>query len=382
LVSVAEVDIQPIQVQRWGSLQKSIRVFGWILRFLRNARSPASNRNTSDLTFEELEIAKTQLIRTVQRQFYRDEIARLEGGLPIQKSSSIYKLSPYIDSEGLLRVQGRLEFADLTYDEKHPVIIPKSWLAQLIVEFQHTLLKHAGVNALITSIRNTYWIVGLRRIAKAVKSRCIACQRLDSRACVQPMAPLPDLRVQRAYPFAVMGIDHAGPLFCLDVPGHKFYILLITCATVRAVHLELVSSLNVQECVRGIRRFVARRGLPTVIYSDNAKTFVTSRDVLRNLYGELAPDWRFSAPRSPWWGGFWERLVRSVKSALKKSIGVRALTFSELETTLIEVEACINSRPLTFVGDSVSDRSPLTPSHFLIGRSGFYETEFMTIVPN
>jgi hypothetical protein len=252
------------------------------------------------------------------------------------------------------------------------VIIPKCHLAILIIRNQHILLKHAGVGTLVSSLRGSYWIIGIRRLAKAVKKACIPCQRIDVRHCNQPVAPLPGLRIKEAPPFAVSGLDYAGPLFCRDQPGRKLYILLFTCAVVRALHLELCESMNLSDFLLGFSRFASRRGLPTAIYSDNAKTFIAAKYEMRKMYNDQAPQWKFIVPRSPWWGGYWERLVGSVKTALKKSLGNKSLTRVELETSLCEVEACINSRPLTFVGDSVDALTPLTPSHFLIGRnSGF-----------
>jgi hypothetical protein len=85
--------------------------------------------------------------------------------------------------------------------------------------------------------------------------------------------------------------------------------------------------------------------------------------------------WKYIAPRSPWWGGWWERLVRSVKGALRKSLGSSCLTRSELETSLIEVDACVNSRPVTFVGDDADGLNALTPSYFLIGRNAGFQTK-------
>ena len=229
------------------------------------------------------------------------------------------------------------------------------------------------VSTLITTLRNSYWIVRLRRIAKTVCKECVFCRRQDSKACSQPVAPLPELRVKAAPPFTVTGLDYAGPLFCLDFPSKKLYILLFTCAVVRSVHLELTDSLNLSDCILAIRRFVARRGLPSVFYSDNAKTFVGVSHLLQQHHGPLAPQWKFIVPRAPWWGGWWERLVRSVKSALRKTVGVRCLSRSELETTLQEIEACVNSRPLTFVGEEPDVSNPLTPSHFLIGRTAGFQ---------
>ena len=206
-------------------------------------------------------------------------------------------------------------------------------------------MKHAGVSTLISAVRKIYWVFGLRRIAKRVKRMCVSCQCQDSPACTQPMAPLPEERVNPAVPFAVTGLDHAGPLYCCDTPRKKYWVLLFTCGVVRAVHLELVDALSTYDTVLAFRRLVARRGLPKVIYSDNAKGFVAAPDKIIGQFGPLTPEWRFIAPNSPWWGGWWGRLVRSVKSALRKTVGGNCLARAELETTLHEIEACINSRP-------------------------------------
>lgn len=133
---------------------------------------------------------------------------------------------------------------------------------------------------------------------------------------------------------------------------------MFTCSIIRAVHIELVDSLSVQDFLLSFRRFVARRGLPVVIYSDNAKTFVKGQTKLLELYGSECPTWKFIAPWAPWWGGWWEKLVGSVKSALKKSVARASLTRQELETVLHEIEACINSRPLTYVETDVNDPAP------------------------
>jgi hypothetical protein len=371
-LTVTSVDMV-VDLNRFSSFQKSISVLGWVLRFIHNCRSAVQDRAVGDLSFSELENAKFCLIKQAQSQEFQKDIDKLKSGSTVSRKSSLNKLSPFLDDKGLLRVQSRLDFSSLSHDEKFPVIVPKGRLAELIVLFQHQLLKHAGVSLLISSLRNSYWIVGLRRLAKRVKRQCFQFQKLDSRACDQPMGPLPEQRVQQAAPFSVIGMDHAGPLYCSDVPGRKFYILLITCAVIRAVHLELVPSLGTEDCVRAFRKFVARRGMPSIVYSDNAKTFWAAKNQLQRMYGSLCPEWKFIVPRAPWWGGWWERLVKSVKSGLRKSVGCKSLSRQELETVLFEIEACINSRPLTSVGDSPQDQRPLTPAHFLIGRSGMFE---------
>ena len=270
--------------------------------------------------------------------------------------------------DGLLRIRSRLQQSELPFEERHPILLPKGRVAELLVRDQHRLMSHCGVDTLITAVRTSYWVVGLRCLAKRIKRFCASCQRQDAVACNEPAAPLPRDRVARAPPFTVTGVDFAGPIFAVDCPRQKLYVCLFTCAVTRAVHLELTSSLTQSEFLMALRRFAARRGLPTTIYSDNALTFRGADMLLQRYFGHLAPKWKYIVPRSPWWGGWWERLVRSVKVGLRKSLGTRCLARAELETVLIEVESCVNSRPLTQVTDSVDSPSPLTPSHFLKGR--------------
>ena len=143
---------------------------------------------------------------------------------------------------------------------------------------------------LISAVPKSYWVFGLRRIAKRVKRMCVSCKRQDSTACTQPMAPLPEERVNPAVPFAVTGLDHAGPLYWCDTPRKKYWVLLFTCGVVPTVHLELVDTLSTYDTVLAFRRLVARRGLPKVIYSDNAKGFVAAPDKILGQFGPFTPE--------------------------------------------------------------------------------------------
>ena len=370
LVAVGKYE-SPFPFERWGTFAKVVKVVAYVLRFIENlklARAGSGLKNLNMFESDELEHAKLTVLSSIQKASYSSEILSLGKHGQVSRTSSIFQLSPMLDNEGMLRVKGRLQFSDLAYEEKHPLILPRCHVTLLIVRELHQKLSHAGVSTLITAVRAMYWIVGLRGLVKRVKFDCVPCRRLDAVACGQPIAPLPELRVKQAPAFSVTGMDYAGPVYCLDEPGHKLYILLLTCAVVRAVHLEITDSLDLDDFLLAIRRFVARRGLPSTIYSDNAKTFIAGGDRVRKMLGNNSPRFVRINPVSPWWGGWWERLVRSVKSGLKKSVGKACLRRRELETVLVEVEACINSRPLTTVGDSIDSLTPLTPSHFLIGR--------------
>jgi hypothetical protein len=195
-----------------------------------------------------------------------------------------------------------------------------------------------------------------------------------------PSPPLPSLRVQKSPPFSFTGIDFAGPLFVKlteTASVSKVWICLYTCGIIRAVHLDIVSDLSTISFLNSFRRFVARCGLPRTIVTDNGKTFksaatvlnkvLNTRDVQQHL-SHTRVNWTFNLERAPWWGGFFERMIKSVKRCLKKVLGNSSLSHDELLTILIEVEGVLNSRPLSFI--SADDNcEPLTPSHLLRGHS-------------
>ena len=145
---------------------------------------------------------------------------------------------------------------------------------------------------------------------------------------------------------------------------------------VRAIHLDIVPDLTTSAFIRSLKRFSARRGLPKRIVSDNGKTFKAAartinaimqhEDVKQYLSGR-GVEWVFNIERAPGWGGFFERMVRMTKRCLKKMIGQAKLTYDELVTAVTEVEAVINSRPLSYISSDDMDE-PLTPAHLLAGR--------------
>lgn len=366
LTSVVDKPNRTFEVERWSSWLKAIRVTAFVLKFIKILKRVPNS--TTHISFSDLCEAKTALIRDYQRSTYPDEYSVLAIGKQISRRSSISKLEPQMDSDGLMRIQGRLQGSLLGTDEKNPIIIPKGHFALLLARYTHSAHNHAGVNSLLVHLRNHYWIVSARTICKRVIHQCVSCRRHDSRAARESTAPLPAIRVRPAPPFSITGLDHGGPLFCSDRPGKKLYILLFTCAVTRAIHLELVESLSGEATHLAIRRFMARRGVPSVIMSDNAKNFKYVSEIFRDSFGPDGPKWRFIPPLSPWWGGFWERMIGLVKQGLRKTIGRGRLGFSELETVLQEMEMVLNSRPLTFVGDGLEDGEVLTPAHFLIGR--------------
>ncbi|XP_047519792.1 uncharacterized protein LOC125059418 [Pieris napi] len=199
------------------------------------------------------------------------------------------------------------------------------------------------------------------------------------------MGNLPQRRVTPGnYPFESVGVDYAGPIASVSRQGRgsrivKVYIVIFVCFTTKALHLELVGDLTSNSFISTFRRFIARRGKPLHLYSDNGTTFVGACKDLANFLmhnsDSLATDlindginFHFIPAYSPHFGGIWEAAVKSTKYHLLRVLGNSKLTFEELYTVLTQIEAILNSRPLTPLSTHPEDLTPLTPGHFLIGR--------------
>ena len=363
-----------IDYENYSSFEKILGIMTCVLKFIKKLKGKphepnkdqANNDNDENSDLELRNIAKCKVLQDLQKYHYQTELINLNKKGVVSKNSAIWTLSPFLDHKGLIRVKGRLnEAIDMTYDETHPVILPKCHITELMVRDHHSLMKHCGVKTLVNSIRSQYWIVKVRSLAKRVVKKCVACIRHNARCLDQTVGGLPKERLTRSPPFSFTGIDYAGPVYVKNHPG-KFYVLLFTCGTTRAVHLEVTDNLNVEEFLMAFKRFVSRRMLPSIIYSDNAKTFLAVKSLIQKEFRHACLEWRCISPRAAWQGGMYERLIRSVKDLLKKTIGTQKLSKNQLVTLLTEVEACINSRPLVY---ETENDIALTPNHFLIGKS-------------
>ena len=195
------------------------------------------------------------------------------------------------------------------------------------------------------------------------------------------MADLPIERLgYKEPPFSNTGVDYFGPLLVpIRRSTEKRWDFLFTCLTTRAVHIEVVPSLDTSSCVMVVERFIARHGTPTIIMSDNGTNFVGAQKELLacvESWNKLAPTvfvqkgikWKFNPPSAPHHGGSWERLVRSVKRVLYDILGNRRVTEEVLRTTLCLVEQSLNARPITAINSNQLDLEALTPNHFILGQ--------------
>jgi Pao retrotransposon peptidase/Protein of unknown function (DUF1759)/Family of unknown function (DUF5641)/Putative peptidase (DUF1758)/Integrase zinc binding domain len=371
--------------ERYDSLKHQTRIFAFIKRFVDNCRN--KEKIVGFLTTNELEAASNIIYKYAQEEF-SEEIKHLLQNKPVPKGSKLTKLNPFIDDYGILRVGGRLQHAEVEESFKHPIIMPKHHVTNLIIEEEHKKAKHAGCLLTLNITRRKYWIIGGKAAVNAVLHKCILCLRFKTNNQQQLMGDLPAARVLPSPPFSSTGVDFAGPFKTRASAGrgiksNKSYISVFVCMVTKAVHLELVSSLETKSFLAALRRFISRRGACSDIYSDNGTNFRGAANQLdkdlqeaikkstQHAAEKLANDkikWHFIPPATPHFGGLWEAAVKSVKKLLRTTLAEKALTFEEFYTVLAEVEACLNSRPLTQLTNDPEDIDALTPGHFLIGR--------------
>ena len=194
---------------------------------------------------------------------------------------------------------------------------------------------------------------------------------IQGQTITSPETPyLSSFRINCSHAFDYVGVDYAGPVFCKNVNEQrtellKCYILLITCAVTRVVHIEVTPDDGSYSLKLALIRFFLRRGVSKLVISDNFKSFKSNE--IKGFLRKKDTKWEFILEKSPWLGGFYERVIGITKLCLKKCTGKLRLSYDEIVIFFIEAESIINSRSLTYVDDAPNN-DVLTPSHLVCGR--------------
>lgn len=363
---------------------------------------------------EELKKVMDRIACVVQQEEFGPEIQLITKGQPVHKSSKLARLDPVME-DGLLRVRARLDtdqdLGHLPYDWRRPIIIPnKNDLVKRVIMQVHEMTRHAGAALVRSRLRKRWWIISDQRTVRDVVESCHHCRFYSARMMEQKMAPLPASRLAYMEPcFTHVAIDAMGPLKVFDSfrrpklsrkerkerkqrakegglsepePTSKIWILVIGCQTTRAVNLVILDNLSTDAFNGAMQRHAAEHGMPKTVRLDNFRShLMMAREVDELLEKSFSFDvqaannrrgirWSWSAPFAPSTNGVIERLVRTTKDVLRKTIHKENLYYAEMLTFLAEAKHTINSRPL--VAQSRSDPAEpdaITPHHLLYGHS-------------
>ena len=379
--------------KRYQEFKKVVRVLSWVMRWFRNLKRCKSGEQKltgSHLSVEELNESTDFMWKEVQRKSFPKEYDELKvSGKLTDLKSPLLNWDPQFDHQrGVITSRGRLQFADIPTVTKHPIILPKknNIVRKMIIDI-HVKGHHAAKETTLALVQERYVVMSARQEVRESLHGCLICRHASTKPVDQKMGILPAERVQVAPAFTEIGLDFTGALWIKEGgTTRKCYILVCTCPATRMVHFELTNNMTTDEFIQALRRVLNRRGKCNVIHSDNQSSFkradrvmtaaishelekMKNADEVKRFLVDQGITWSFITERSPFRGGYWERLNRSLKEPLKKVLGKSLLTYTEMYTVLTDIECALNQRPLTYTGTEASDPLPITPAHLAIGRS-------------
>nr|CAI5837700.1 unnamed protein product [Callosobruchus analis] len=332
--------------EKFSKLIRLKRVVAWILRFKTNCFSTKESRIFGPLTVEEINTAFKCLIKVAQYDSFQHEIKDLLEVKSLNNKNRLLSLNPYIDSDKILR------------DE-------------------HKRQLHVCPQHLLASLREQFWPILGRNLAKKVVRQChpfVTILLLFSRLWV-------------IYPNVGLSQVILSKTRVLTTPVPFLFVVLtdvvakLLNADSSACHIELISDLTKDSLILFVDLLLGE-GRPALIMSDNGTNFVaawseikTFKSLLSGLAPEIADEFskiyierKFIPPYPPpHFGGVWKAGIKACKKHLKRVVEKTSLTFEELATLLAQVEPVLNSRPLFPASSEPSDLAPITPGHFLLG---------------
>lgn len=361
-----------IDPDRFSSWKRLLRVTSYVLRFIRNLKNKGSKLTGPPSPNEMLEAENLWIID-----------AQIDIKSEVQRGK-FKSLSCFIDENEVYRVGGRLDRSSfLTYDAKHPVLLPGSKRISKLIMIEYHCNGHSGVSSTVAKSRRKFWITNGHKLAKSIKFQCVPCRKLAHKVSTQKMSDLPDERLKPfSPPFHYTSCDYFGP-YAVKLGRNKTmknYGVIFTCLNTRAVHIDLATDCSTEEFLQVLRRFVSFRGCPSLILSDNGTQFIGAERQIKEMLNNWTESvkefcglngitWKFTTPSAPHQNGVTEALVKSCKRALKLSIGDQVLKPFELYTVLCEVSNLLNQRPIGRHPNDPDDGGYLCPNDILLGRA-------------
>ncbi|CAL8125361.1 unnamed protein product [Orchesella dallaii] len=349
-------------------------------------QSPEETRAAGEKDFgtkSTVEQTERMLTKGDQHTAYPEDLQILKNGDSVGKGKP-YKLSPFLHEYGVIRLKGRIDLAQVPGDSKRPAILPPSHhFTELLIQHEHEKNAHQGQSTILNNLRQRYRIIDGRPAVKRVSQHCNTCRNKTVKPTIPEMGSLPYYRLTSYQPaFTFNGVDVFGPMeVTFRRHRKKRWGALFVCMVTRATHPEVAHGMSTDEMMLVFCRFVDCRGRPCHMFSDNGTNFVGAAKELKAAvksvdYSRIigmrkfqGVSWQFIPPSSPHMGGAWERMVKSVKSALSNLLKEKHPRDQTLLTALKAVENIVNSRPLTYVSTDPDDPESLTPNHFLRGGS-------------
>ena len=383
---------------RYSSLERLQTTAAWLLRLRQIWRTKSSERLTAKKPLMALELDKAliELVRAAQWAGYPALMLALTSPAPPSEQElaavakaqqrSMRELAPYIDEYGLLRVGGRLQRAGLSFEQTHPLILPRRHeLTGLLIQHYHQKGQHRGYNYVLARLRERFWVIGGTGTVRHYLAGCTQCRHAHAPLGSQQMAPLPPSRFEVGQPaFTYTAVDYFGPLEVrVKRSTVKRWGCLMTCLTTRAVHLEVAHSLTTDSFLLAFRRFASTYPGVREMLSDNGTNFVgADRELKKEFlegvnFGDLARGarkdgidfrWKFNPPAASHQGGVFERMIGLVRSCLRhtmRDISYRTPSDEGLLTMMKEIEGILNSRPLLPAGLDPGCYDVLTPAQIL-----------------
>ena len=243
--------------------------------------------NKGFLSMKELTRSTLMWTKNVQKYNLSELIDSLEKG----RKHAFHNLGIHKDDEGLLKCRGRFHLAG----KENPILLPKTdHYSKLVIIAAHRKLLHAGASQTLAEVRKEYWIIQGRSAVRKIIRNCLICIHWEGGPFKTPkMAPLPEYVIFRnnMEPFMVVGIDYLGPIMVNDGEFKKNWICLFTCLQVRAVYLELIDTMSAEGFLFCFRRFVARRGKPKLVISDNGSQLKLGNEIIDNIWKNATKDY-------------------------------------------------------------------------------------------